>query len=651
MNQTLIQRLPVLTPEAGFQEKRTILDGHYDFTTNHLTLDVEICKTDEATGESKKEFEKRVFEITSLKVTVKGEDRPTDIQLLGARTENAMKQVMPQIIRNFQEYVNTDLFLSRSLDGRVTRKKALFARKKPGSSIGALDRGHLVTTTSFSLKTPTPGLATEGGDSWSLENTLSSDNLHAEKVADNSAVLMSLLSYVNWEGLIQEAQNPEKPEQEWDPSYLTGMKPSPMLRAVADAVSEPFKAAAKKYNDFQSIMIPSLRDHIGFLETSIAELNQFVQDHSTPQTAGDESLNSDDYGILSTHKRDLEGKLLESKNLLIQLKRTLLLQEDLAVMVSIYHIDKLGDFSGKAPMGATLTRDWDHLVSHYNLVPADIENIEADQRDAYLQDHLSQKLGLRINPVVDYAANEAVIKREVFETKELIKDQLDHRARARDMHLEFEREQAAIEAEQRRIADHLATIELARQEEERVLEDKRFDDVLFPDPTGIFDSRKASASRRASEEEFDLQMGELGDISEDEASMSRISSRERALSSQSTDSFVSALSEEVVEVEGVIPDLFGSEEELKDPFQPRLPSPAPSLSEVFQINEEDTIESIVDPLLTKPRAKAERKSFSDLLDEFSAVDSKGAQVTSLAALQRLGASDSQLVALDLVESV
>lgn len=435
--------------------ERKIIRGDYDFNSNLLILDVEISKIDQVTNETKKAFEKRVFEITSLKVTQKGEKESgsKSIELIGARTQEAMQKVMPLIIKNFQELVNGDIFLSRDSLGRITKKTATFSYQKETKSNALVGKSQ---TYSQVLQ------RSAGNKFWEMQKpeitTYSARGTRKDNAIEDVATLKSLLNDSNWESMIEAAKE-VNPEQEWDSSKLLGIKPSLVLSEIANALGEKqaveeaasdalkitiFEEASQKYD--------ALEKRANQIEETVNKLNEICENIEKFKAERKLEIEGIDLQLLDSKTSDIHEqiKLLEKQK--SQIRKALNLQQDLAVMMAVREIQNYKRLGGLAPINATCTRDWVRVVNYYGLTPFSIEKeLSEEERVGHLNQHLRSKLGLNINLALSLESLITATQDSKDEIFEIIIEGIKNREEQKEARAAIQREENLRLAEQSRL--------------------------------------------------------------------------------------------------------------------------------------------------------------------------------------------------------
>ena len=89
----------------------------------------------------------------------------------------------------------------------------------------------------------------------------------------------------------------------------------------------------------------------------------------------------------------LNDALKDAKTHLKQIEQSIFLHQDLAVMGALREVNQNLFYKGQAPIGVTLTRDFNKLISQYGLVPYDTFHVEDENQVDYIKTHLLNKLG------------------------------------------------------------------------------------------------------------------------------------------------------------------------------------------------------------------------------------------------------------------
>lgn len=364
---------PLRLPEVA-RESREILEGAYDHASNFLILDVEVTLWNEIGQEIGKKNERRYFEVNSLKIGYKnkGDQSPLKtVQLIGARTDEAMKKVMPLLIENMQKHIDQEIFFSNNSD-RFTKKEITFA-KEP--DFGTSSEAYVSETISNTLEFVS--------DRWRLKQSQFKEN---DSIADSQTLRM-LLNYSNFESMIQEVEASQT-SHKWDTSSRI-IQVNPLIDKVVNAYQKLVENPNENYAILYSKLADKKEAASNFIENIQSQIGQI-------ESYRDQNLNTlPPLGLplISSGLELLNDALKDAKTHLKQIEQSIFLHQDLAVMGALREVNQNLFYKGQAPIGVTLTRDFNKLISQYGLVPYDTFHVEDENQVDYIKTHLLNKLG------------------------------------------------------------------------------------------------------------------------------------------------------------------------------------------------------------------------------------------------------------------
>lgn len=375
-----------------------ILEGEYDFSRNVLRLSVSVSEN----GEEQGYVQWREFDVTSLKITRRSAansrfTREGNLEVLGARTEQVMKTILPQLIETFKamDPNAVDLLLSKSEHQEKPLKKRVSLRTEERrlrasaveDSTPRTQVGH-VAICSTQLEMQGNGQITHGNIS---EHTA---------LIENPTVIKDILKAANWESMIRDVQGYE-PENE---PVVAPVDPNHQWTASAR------KSALRNTHEQLTHVLNYFHDQSGQLERIQTQLAEVRKPENALTTIGELSscldevtrqfqefaashsshIGADNYNQFTTQINELRKNIAKLKSKeerrLFQAQRFLSLYGEINLFLALRELNrqKFIDY-GRAPIGSDITHDWDDLVSKYELVPPG---------NTPLADHLAKQFGL-----------------------------------------------------------------------------------------------------------------------------------------------------------------------------------------------------------------------------------------------------------------
>ena len=391
--------------------------GKYNFDQNVLALTV--VTTMGGTSERKVHY----FDVTSLNLTRKTATNPREqVELLGARTKEAMAEIMPKIIANIKAMPDISTLLGRVTDRTTPSTKELYFGLENEPDISATE-----AAMDAAVARPDPAVATiykESGISGISTRNLdiTPDGLYeltapatdAKTKIDNPRVIRDLLRASSWQDMIKDVDGvsasedgstlpvaPKDPKHDWVSTATFKTEPDKLT-----SVLKTFKEADTLLDDackhYQTHLAPMITPidarvaHIDALITRAQAQLQRLEMHYHGRTTQYASLNAAEkepinqyIAVLQKSRTELVAKKDELVNVYPRLHRELAIIFATKRLIYQQQINK-----GEAPVGTLLSQEWDDLVSRFEL---------ADKPDATRWvNFIAEKLGLAFrNPLDD----------------------------------------------------------------------------------------------------------------------------------------------------------------------------------------------------------------------------------------------------------
>ncbi len=412
-----------------------IIGGTYDFQSNILRLNVELTEGVHT------HTEVREFDITSLKVTRAGKQGTpnTTVEILGARTDEAMQKIMPQIIETFKGMESgavAGLLRHCSADSAGLKKTIKFEKaivNNLEAALQAQDQG--ISLTQMPLKMATR-VSTTNQEIFNDKGTgvyTYREVGHSVSTVSNPAITQALLKASNWENMIGDVEG-NKDGRPIAPDHAWSNNPSKPLRNSAanlNQILDHFQQnptllnqACEHYHTKLAPQILQITEQIAQNEAQI-EANKKRLAAATPE---EETSQDSLFGTLSQQIAKLNQKLVETNTALT--KRLYVigtlpnLYRELAITLSLKQLTEQKLINkGHAPMGSSATSEWDDIICAYKLAP---------EHGVDLTTHIAKQLGLTIKAEfkTSSTADNAAASDSIFTTyDEAIEDEnhLDYR--------------------------------------------------------------------------------------------------------------------------------------------------------------------------------------------------------------------------------
>lgn len=397
MNRPIIQPHAPIFDLPPFLQTREyeIVEGKYDFAKNMLILNVEVKDTlTDGTVETR--IERRGFEITSLKVrTGKANEAPDldaePVELIGARTNDAMQSMLPSIIENLNKNVNKDVFFSTAPTGGLTKKTIRFAQnfqQVAGTGTEQNPAKYTVTDDSTTSATNSRYFGREEDFEDGIPDTLQVTGLPSSDTVQNKAALRTLLNYSNFESMIQDLGTPDAPvvDHDVDMSEIV-INRHPKIAEFARLINTTnhLQDASVREDTLEGLKREIL-DVVGVLDQQLQLIDQFIEQNG-------DILSHDAIVVLQSQKNSVESAKNKYYARYSKAEKALNLLKDLRMLESMYGREALTlSLGGRAPMSAYLAKDLNLVMNQYGI--SFLQSVE-------LEEEMADRLGLGIDLTVD----------------------------------------------------------------------------------------------------------------------------------------------------------------------------------------------------------------------------------------------------------
>ena len=382
-----------------------VIGGSYDFESNLLHLTLEVSSSNES-GQMVVETLQRQYDVTSLNLS-KGSE---NIELLGARTKEAMDRIMPQIIANFKALDDCSSILNSDLD-RSCKLTVKFQK-------GKLEASSQILNENFSLI------------------DLASDS----KNVQNPQVVQKLLHASNYEGMIKDVKgdlnnqiSPKDPLHKWTFTGITQERQEKLDRVLnlfntsksqntSGSGEGLLEVAIKNYNEFLTNQLTSIDEAIGQLKAQITLLKEFL-------IGNIKSLNEGEIGEINAQRQSFEIALNEYEDAKQRVEHFIpSLIRELSILFSVKNLREQKLFNkGEAPLGSVISKEWNQLVRNFDLLP-----LNANES---LEDHIHEKLGFEYKPLESLPKVD-----ELTQTSQTVARELEETIQRRTELQDFDRE-------------------------------------------------------------------------------------------------------------------------------------------------------------------------------------------------------------------